>query len=61
MNELELALKAITEEVDSAIEALVKTPKKSNEYNYRVGKLEAYTDVQNMIMWRLNALRKENK
>lgn len=59
MNELELALKAVTQEVDDAINKLVVTPKKSNEYNYLVGKLEAYTDIQNMLMWRINALRKE--
>lgn len=57
MEELELELKAIVSEVDKVIEAMHHTPKRSNEYNYLVGKLEAYTDIQNMVMWRLNKLR----
>lgn len=58
MEELELALVAVTSMVDELMNNLVKTPKKSNEYNYLVGKLEAYTDIQNMMIFRLNELRK---
>lgn len=59
MEELELELKAITGTVDELVSKLKETPKRSNEYNYLIGKLEAYTDVQNMLMLRLNLLRKE--
>lgn len=59
MEELEMELKAITGTVDELVSKLKETPKRSNEYNYLIGKLEAYTDVQNMLMLRLNLLRKE--
>lgn len=59
MKEVEMALKAVTSEVDGCMNMLIHTPKKSTEYNYLVGKLEAYTDVQNLLMFRLNQLRKE--
>ena len=61
MEELELELKVIVSEVDGIIEMMRNTPKRSNDYNYLVGKLEAYTDVQNLIMCRLSKLRKENQ
>ena len=61
MEELELELKVVVAEVDTIIDTLRNTPKRSNDYNYLVGKLEAYTDVQNLIMCRLSQLRKETK
>lgn len=61
MDELVLALKAVSSQVDEIIGQMAQTPKRSNEYNYLVGKLEAYTDTQNLLMWRLNQLRKEGK
>lgn len=61
MDELLLALKAVSSQVDEIIGQMAQTPKRSNEYNYLVGKLEAYTDTQNLLMWRLNQLRKEGK
>lgn len=61
MKELEMALSAVSSQVEEIIGQMVHTPKRSNEYNYLVGKLEAYTDVQNLLMWRLNELRKETK
>lgn len=61
MEELELALKALTAQVDECTTKLVETPKRSTDYNYLVGKLEAYTDVQNLIMFRLNKLRNGGK
>lgn len=59
MDELELELNVITSTVDELVSKLRETPKRSNEYNYLVGKLEAYTDVQNLLMCRLSKLRKE--
>lgn len=61
MKELELELQAVTSEVDKIVEELTHTPKKSTDYNRLLGKLDAYTDVQNMIIWRINALQKEGK
>lgn len=60
MEELELELKVIAQTIDELCDSLKVTPKKSTEYNYLVGKLEAYTDVQSLVMFRLNALRKGN-
>lgn len=61
MKELEMALKAVTSEVDNIMDELVKTPKKSTYYDKLLGKLEAYTDIQNMLIWRINAIQKETK
>lgn len=58
MRELEMALKAVTAETDKVMDELVKTPKSSTEYSELLGKLEAYTDVQNLLIWRINALQK---
>lgn len=61
MKELEMALSAVSSQVEEIIGQMVHTPKGSKEYDYLVGKLEAYTDVQNLVIWRLNELRKETK
>lgn len=61
MEELRMALKAISAEVDEAADAFGRLPAKANgsaEYHYLRGKLEAYMDVQNLIMWRINAIEK---
>ena len=58
MRELEMALKAVAAEVDNTVDELVKTAKKSTEYNQLIGKLEAYTDIQNLLIWRINEIQK---
>ncbi len=59
MEELKLELKALTAEIDSVAEAFGSLPAKANgsaDYHYLRGKLEAYNDILNMVMWRINAL-----
>lgn len=62
MEELKMELKVLTSEVDKAAEDFGKLPASQNgssEYHYLRGKLEAYNDVLNMVIWRINML--ENK
>lgn len=64
MEELKMELKAVTAEVDKVADEFGRLPASENgssEYHYLRGKLEAYTDVQNMIMWRINAIEKGEK
>ena len=64
MEELRLALAAITASTDKVAKDFGSLPAKDNgssEYHYLRGKLEAYTDVQNLIMWRINELSKGEK
>lgn len=64
MEELKMELKAVTAEVDKVADEFGRLPASENgssEYHYLRGKLEAYTDVQNMIMWRINAIEKGAK
>lgn len=61
MEELKMELMAITAEVDKVAEEFGKLTAAQNgsaEYHYLRGKLEAYTDVQNLVIWRINAVEK---
>lgn len=61
MDELELELNVIVANIEELVRQLRETPKKSTEYNYIAGQIAAYTDIQNLIMFRLNKLRNGGK
>ena len=64
MEELRMALAAVTSsttEVAKEFGSLTAKDNGTSEYHYLRGKLEAYTDVQNLLMWRINALTEVKK
>ena len=61
MEELKMELKAVTAEVDKIAEEFGKLTASQNgsaEYHRLRGKLEAYNDILNLIVWRINAIEK---